>query len=137
MTTEIAPYINFDGQANAAIELYQSALGAEVRERMRWADMPGQEVPDAMKDRVMHACIAVGEQALYVSDVPPDRSLTDGDRAHVMVQLDPERIDQVFAQLAEGGQVTMPLENTFWKARFGALIDRFGVKWMLNAQLPE
>ena len=139
MIDGIHPYLNFAGQASDAIQFYAEALGAEVEGVSRWGEMPGEAVPAAMADRVMHACIRVGENMrIMMSDLPPGREVTAGNAYNVMLQFpDASRIDQVFAALAEGGTVEMPLEDTFWGARFGKVVDRFGVAWMLNATLPQ
>lgn len=135
MITEIAPYLNFAGQASDAIELYKKALGAELVEHMTWGDMPGEGVPPEMAKGIMHACLKVGTQQLFLSDLPPQMELQRGTGASVLLQFDdPAKLDAVFAVLAEGGEITMPLEDTFWNARFGGLKDRFGVSWMLNCQ---
>lgn len=137
MTQTASAYLNFAGEGADAIELYRSALGAEVAEIMHWKDMPG-DVPEAMAGRVMHCGLQIGGSRVYLSDLPPDRTLDRGTHASVLLEFaDPEALDRAFAALAEGGQVEMPVENTFWNARFGKVIDRFGIPWMMNCQLPQ
>ncbi|MCB9760765.1 MAG: VOC family protein [Alphaproteobacteria bacterium] len=136
MTANINPYLNFDGQASEALDFYTSALGGEVEGVMRWKDMPGQEVPPQLADNIMHACLKVGDGRIMLSDLPPHMKVAAGNQAHVMLELtEPDDVDRIFAALSEGGEVKMPVENTFWNARYGHLIDRFGVSWMLNCSL--
>jgi PhnB protein len=135
MITETAAYLNFTGDCAEAIALYQRVLGAELTEHMTWGDMPG-DVPEDMAARVMHAQLTVGKHVFYVSDLPPGRELPAGpNRCSVLMQFDdPDHLDRVFAGLAEDGEATSPPEDTFWNARFGICVDRFGVTWMMNCQ---
>ena len=91
-------------------------------------------VPAGWSDKVMHGNLTIGDQALMGADAPPGRyeepkgiSLS----LHIKSVADAERI---FDELAEGGRVVMPLEKTFWAARFGMLVDRFGIPWMINCE---
>ena len=132
------PYLNFDGNAAEAIELYTAALGASVAELMHWKDMPGEEVPPEMAGRIMHCRLDVGGGHVFLSDLPPHMALKRGSDTSVLLEFDdPDALDRAFAALSEGGSVPMPLENTFWQARFGKVIDRFGIGWMMNCQLPQ
>lgn len=133
---DVHPYLNFRGEASQAIELYTSVFGGEVTAVMRWRDMPGQDFPEAMADHVMHSCITIGGRTVSLSDVPPHIPLASGQENNIMVEFgDPDDLDRAFAALSEGGTVQMPVENTFWGARFGKLTDRFGIRWMFNCQL--
>lgn len=138
MATTVNPYLNFNGQASEALAFYQELLNGEVEGLMRWSDMPGQEVPPELANNVMHSCLKVGEGKIMLSDMPPHMSATRGSNNHVMLNLDaPAEVDRIFAGLAEGGEVKMAVDNTFWGARFGEVVDRFGVSWMLHADLPK
>jgi PhnB protein len=131
--TQITPYLNFDGDAAKAIELYQRVLGAKLEGNVqRFRDMPGAK-PES-KDRVMHAELRLGPNcALMLSDGPPGYPYTPEGNVHVSVQCDdPVDMGKKFDGLAEGGRVTMPLQDTFWGARFGMLTDPYGVRWMFN-----
>lgn len=137
MPFSIAAYLNFDGDAADALDLYHRVLGGEIEERMHWMDMPG-DVPPEMADRLMHSTLKVGSQRLHLSDPPPNVAITRGNAVTVLLQFeDPAELDRVFAALSEGGEVTMPVEDTFWGARFGECTDRFGTRWAMNAQLPQ
>jgi PhnB protein len=132
------PYINFNGEADQAIALYQRALGARTENIMRWKDMPDAKVSGAEGNRVMHALLHVGSGELMVADTPPDQPARPGDNAHINLSFDDTSdMERKFKALAEGGSVTMPLQDTFWGARFGMLKDRFGVQWMFNCQKEQ
>jgi PhnB protein len=136
--TTVNPYLNFDGTAAEAIALYQRALGAQVQFMQRFGEMPDSTFEGDAANRVMHATLTLGSGTLMVADSMPGSSPTAGTAVYVTLQYAGiEEVDQHFAAMSEGATVTMPLENTFWGARFGTLTDRFGVNWMFNAELPK
>lgn len=136
--TTVNAYLNFDGTAAEAIALYQHALGANVSFLQRFAEVPGSTFEGEVGRRVMHATLTLGSGTLMISDSMPGSPLSRGTSLHVCLQYaGTEEVDRHFAALSEGGQVTQPLENTFWGARFGTLVDRYGVNWMFNAELPK
>lgn len=131
------PYLNFDGTCGEAFARYEQILGGRL-EVMTFADMPGAApAPATAGDRVLHARLIVGEQTLMGSDTPPGQPcLPQG--MHVALQLDrPGDAERIFRDLADQGVVTMPLEATFFAARFGMCIDRFGTPWMVNCEQPD
>ena len=132
---KLNPYLNFNGTAAKAIKLYETALGAKVENVMPWTDMPGQPpAPDA-KDRLMHAVLRIGEGLVMLSDSPPGAPVTIGTNAHVTLDFD-DAADMArrFDALSAGGKITMPLQDTFWGAKFGMLQDAFGIQWMFNCE---
>ncbi len=137
--TTVNVYLNFDGTASDAIALYERALGAKVTFLQRFSEIPGASFEGADGARVMHATLTFGGGTVMISDTMPGAgTLSAGTTMNVAVQYDStDEVDAQFAVLAEGGRVTMPLENTFWGARFGTLVDRYGVNWMFNAELPK
>jgi PhnB protein len=139
--TNLNPYINFNGDADKAIKLYEKALGAKAENVMRWGDMPpgeGGQIKPEHRNRVMHALLHVGKGELMLADTLPDRPARPGDNAHVNLSFDNVAdMQKKFDALAAGGQVTMPLQDTFWGARFGMLKDAFGVQWMFNCQKEQ
>jgi PhnB protein len=133
---QINPYLNFNGTADKAVQLYQSALGAKVQNIMRFGDAAtNMPVAPADKNRVMHAVLDLGPSVIMLSDTMPNAPVgTDG---NVHITLDFEDADEMatkFDALAAGGKVTMPLQNTFWGARFGMLTDAYGIHWMFNCE---
>ena len=132
---KLNPYLNFNGTAAKAIKLYETALGAKVENMMPWADAPGAPPSPETKDRVMHAALRIGEGAVMLSDSQPGVPVTAGSNMHVTLDFD-DAVDMArkFEALSAGGKVTMPLQDTFWGAKFGMLTDAFGVSWMFNCE---
>jgi len=134
----VNPYLNFDGTASDAIALYERALGAKVQFIQRFGEMPGSTFEGADATRVMHATLTIGTGTVMISDSMPGTTLSHGTDIHVCLQYDgTAEVDAHFAAMSEGAQVTMPLDDTFWGARFGTLTDRYGIHWMFNAELPK
>jgi PhnB protein len=131
-------YLNFNGTASEAIALYERALGATVLFLQRFGDTPEMELQGETANHVMHATLSIGSTSLMVSDAMPGSSVTPGTNTHVCLQYaNLDDVDEQFAAMSEGARVLMPLENTFWGARFGMLVDRYGISWMFNAELPK
>ena len=135
----VQPYLFFDGKCEEAVEFYRRALGAEVEMMMRFQDCPEPAqpgmVPPGSENKVMHAALRIGDTMVLASDgrclgQPEFRgfalSLTAANEAEA---------DRLFAALADGGQVQMPLSKTFFSPRFGMVADRFGVSWMVYVAL--
>ncbi len=133
------PYLNFNGNAGEAIALYQRALGATLDGPiMRWGDVPDMNCAPADKDRVMHAMLRIGGGIVMISDTMRDQPATTGTNVHVVMHFaDPADMAKKFDALAAGGKVAMPLADTFWGAKFGILVDAFGVSWMFNCDLKQ
>ena len=131
------PYLNFNGNCREALDHYQQVLGAKLVFQHTWAESPmADQAPAGRGDAIMHATLQFADGSLLMaSDCPPEYfkpmqgfSLSVN-AAHV------EEAERLFAGLSEGGQVTMPLERTFWAERFGMCTDRFGVAWMVNCEM--
>jgi PhnB protein len=133
---QINPYLNFNGTADKAIQLYQSALGAKVQNIMRFGDAAnGMPVAPADKNRVMHAVLDLGPSAIMMSDTMRDAQVSAGGNVHITLDFDSvDDMTKKFDALAAGGKVTMPLSDTFWGARFGMLTDAYGIHWMFNCE---
>ena len=135
---QMNPYLNFDGTARQAIELYERALGAKVDGIQTFADIPGNTPAGANAHRVMHALLHIGNGTVMISDTGPDMPLTVGNNVHVCLDFDDAaEMTRRFHALAAGGQVNMPLQDTFWGARFGMLTDAYGIRWMFNCNLKH
>jgi PhnB protein len=132
---QVQPYLFFDGRCEEAVEFYRSALGAEVTMLMRFKDSPEPlepgMVPPGAGDKVMHVSFRIGETTVLASDGRCEgRPSFQGFSLSLTVPNEAEA-ERLFASLAEGGQVQMPLTKTFFSPRFGMVADRFGVSWML------
>jgi PhnB protein len=93
-------------------------------------------VPAEWRSKIMHAKLAVGDMVLMGSDAPPGRFDKPKGFSVTLGLSDPAEAERIFAALAENGTVQMPLEQTFWAARFGMCVDRFGIPWMINCEQP-
>src|ERR1043165_8460595 len=130
------PYLNFDGNTRDAMTFYQKSLGGDLQiQTFADAHVPG---PPGSENRVMHARLARGNAVLMASDTMPGHTFSQGTNIHVNVDCESvEEIEKAFKAMSQGGQVVMPLADQFWGARFGMLVDKFGVHWMFNCELPK
>lgn len=128
------PYLNFGGNCREALEFYQACFQGEVSELMTFGEAQ-QDVPEEIKNHVIHASFKADGIHFMASDGPPGISIQAGNMVTLSIHHDNEAEQaSLFNALAEGGEVTMPLADTFWGARFGELTDRFGIRWMFNCQ---
>ena len=131
----IQPYLFFDGKCEEALNFYKTALGAEVTGLMRFKDSPEPAQPGMMppgsENKVMHAAFRIGETILMASDGRCQGHPTFQGTALSLTVTNDAEAERLFAALATGGQVQMPLTKTFFSSRFGMAADRFGVSWMI------
>ncbi len=133
----ICVYLNFNGEANEAVDFYSNIFGGEVK-KMTYAQMPGIEnfsPSEEQKNLIMHASIDMGDGLIYISDVLPGMGpeTVQGNNVGVVFHTtDYDRAKEVYEALIDGGTVLMPFEKTFWSEGFGDLVDRFGVSWYVD-----
>jgi PhnB protein len=130
---KMIPYLMFQGNAEEAINFYVKNLGASVAFMQRYGDspMPGADADAAQK--IMHASMQIGESILMISDSMKGQTVSQGNNVHLSIDApDVTKLETLFNNMAAGGKVDMPLQDTFWGARFGMLTDQFGVHWMFN-----
>ena len=97
------------------------------------AGAPSEEhAPPEWRDKILHASLAVGDNLLMGSDAPPDDYETPKGISVSIHIADPADAERVFHALAENGTVQLPIQQTFWAARFGMLVDQFGIPWMIG-----
>src|SRR6185503_17981974 len=130
-------YVTFAGNCEEALNFYKEALDGEIIQVSHMGD--GQmEVPEILKDKVMHARLQIGESVLYMSDTFDPASVKQGNNVSLSLEIeDTTQLEKLFSSLSAGGTVKMPLEDTFWGARFGMFTDKFGIHWMMNCQLKK
>jgi len=132
---QVNPYLSFKGQCEAAFRFYEQCLGAQVGPIFRYAGTPlADQVPADWQDKVMHSSVTFGDQVLMGGDVAPDRYEAPRGFSmsiHIKSAADAERI---FDELARDGRILVALEKTFWAARFGMVVDRFGIPWLINCE---
>lgn len=132
----IIPYLNFDGNTREAMEFYKRCTGGTLAIQS-FADAK-MAVPPGTENRIVHAHLTSGSGELMASDTMPGQPLQQGNNVHVSVQCDSvDEIDRLFKGFSDGATITMPLADQFWGAKFGMLIDKFGVNWMFNCELKK
>lgn len=142
----IIPYLYFNGNCEEALNFYQATLGGQIPYIGRYKDVPptveNQKVSEADGEKVMHATLYYGNGgSIMASDVPegygggPDFK-TDSNVSLSLNADSREQADAIFNGLSAGGEITMPLQETFWGAYFGMWTDKFGIKWMVNYDDP-
>jgi PhnB protein len=132
----IDPYLTFDGRCEAAFKQYADVLRGQIVAKFTFGETPAAEhVPPGSRDKIMHIRLVAGDQALMGSDCTPDHPY-EGIRGNsVSLNVDAiEEAERIYRELSKGGTVTMPLQETFWAARFGMFTDQFGVPWMINCE---
>ena len=130
---QLSPYLNFNGQCEAAFKFYEKCLGGKIEAMITIAGTPAEEhAPPELRNKILHARLIVGGDALMGSDAPPDRyEAPKGFSVSLQID-DPADAERIFHALAENGIVQMPIQQTFWADRFGMLVDQFGIPWMIN-----
>ena len=131
----VNPYLVFNGRCEEAFTFYAECLGGKIEAMLPHAGTPAEShVPAEWREKIMHARLNVGEDVIMGSDAPPGH-FEQPKGFSVTIQLtEPAEADRIFQRLSEGATVTMPIQQTFWAARFGMLVDRFGTPWMVNCQ---
>ena len=132
---QMTPYLSFNGQCEEAFKFYEQCLGGQLGTIFRYAETPlAARVPDDWQDKVMHSSLRLGDQMLMGGDLAPDRYVEPKGFQLSLQIASMAEAERVFHALAEGGQVVLPLEKTFWAARFGMVVDRFGIPWLVNCE---
>ncbi|HEY2918511.1 MAG TPA: VOC family protein [Candidatus Binatia bacterium] len=132
---QLNPYLTFNGQCEAAFKFYEQCLGGKIVAMVAHAGTPAEEhVPAEWRNKILHARLIVGDEVLMGSDAPPDRYEEAKGFSVTLGVDDPVDAERIFYALAEKGTVRMPLQQTFWALRFGMLVDRFGIPWMVNCE---
>ncbi len=134
------PYLNFGGNCREAFTRYQEIFGGEL-DIMAMKDMPpgeADDLPPEAADMVMHAALRFGEDDLLMASDDPTGGFHGAHGMYVNLSLaDVAEAERAFGELAEGGEVTMPMGETFWAKRFGMCTDRFGTPWMVNVDKEQ
>ena len=132
---QLNPYLTFDGRCEEAFKFYEKVLGGKIKAMMTFEGSPAAEhTPPEWHKKIMHATLDVGGEPLMGSDGSPKHY---SEPKGFAVSLSPTKVadaERIFNAFAEGGKVGMPLQQTFWAARFGMVTDRFGIPWMINCE---
>lgn len=136
----LTPYLNFDGNTEEAFNFYRSVFGGDFMGEgfMRFGGMPdSDQLPEEIKNRVMHVTLPVGDSLLMASDTMPGYGgeFVVGNNSSIMISPESrEEADRLFDALSEGGKAEMPMQDMFWGAYFGSFTDKYGVSWMIHYQ---
>ena len=130
-------YLNYGGNCAEAFHFYEEHLGGKIVFMMTFAQMPDpKQIPPGMEDGVLHVAMNLGETMIMASDVPPER-FQPMRSVYLSLGVDSdEEAERVYKLLVEGGEVFMPIQETFFATRFAMLRDRFGTSWMVVHNLP-
>lgn len=134
---KVNPYLNFDGKTEEAFLFYKSIFGGEFIAHMKMSDAPDMNhLPKEEMNRVMHISLPLGKDTILMgSDILPSvgHELNVGNNVYVSIHpTNREEADRFFAGLSKGGEIEMPMADQFWGDYFGSLVDRFGIRWMIN-----
>ena len=131
---QIQPYLFFEGRTEEALEFYKGKLGAQVEFLMRYKDNPDPKYnPPNSGEKVMHSCFRVGDTQVMASDGNCTGKPSFQGFSLTFNAADEADAKRRFTALAEGGQVNLPLSETFFAKSFGMVADRFGLNWMVMA----
>ncbi|MGO8719482.1 MAG: VOC family protein [Acidobacteriaceae bacterium] len=130
---QLNPYLLFNGNCEAAFKFYAQHLGGKIEEIHTFAGSPMEnQLSPEWRDKVMHARMTVGSTVLMGSDAPPGRYQPPQGFSVSLNLNDPADADRVYQALSANGTITMPLQKTFWAAKFAMFTDSFGIPWMIN-----
>ena len=132
---QMSPYLSFKGQCEAAFTFYAQCLGGQIGPMHRYAGSPmAADAPAEWQDKVMHGSVTVCGLVLMGADVAPAHYAEPKGFSLSLQMTSETEAERIFGDLAEGGRMVMPLEKTFWAARFGMVVDRFGTPWLINCE---
>jgi PhnB protein len=132
---QLSPYLNFNGQCEAAFKFYEQCLGGKIVTMATYEETPlAEQVPPEWRHKIIHATLEVGDQVLMGCDVPPERYEEPKGFSVTIGSIDLAEAGRIFNALAENGKVSVPLQKTFWTVGFGMLVDQFGIPWMINCR---
>ncbi len=132
---QMNPYLYFDGDCEAAFKFYEAVLGANIVVMMTHEGTPAAEqVPAEWRAKILHGRLTIGDQVLMASDAPPGRFEKQAGFSLNLGFTDAAEAERIFHALANNGTEIMPIAETFWAVRFGMLVDRFGIPWMVNCE---
>ena len=136
----INTYLNFNGNTEEAFNFYKSVFGGEFKTLQRYKDTPDAEkMPASAQEKIMHVALPIGDNMLMGTDTGDGMpQVTFGTNSSIAIEASSEdEANNLFKGLSDGGNVTMPLQKTFWGAYFGMVTDKFGIQWMVNYTYPQ
>ncbi len=136
MLTAVNPYLAFNGTCETAFNFYKSVFGGQFDEIHRYKDIPGQEIPESEKEKIMHVSLKLTDHVWLMgadaSEVFGQKTIFGDSITITLCTVDEEQTRRIYQALSEGGKMTMPLEKTFWADLYAVFTDKFGICWALN-----
>ena len=133
---KVNTYLNYGGNCGDAFRFYVKELGAKINMLMTHGQSPVPGLGEEMKDKVLYASLSIADTVVMGSDVPADR-FQPMRSVYLCLSVDSDaEAERVYALLSEGGQVFMPIQETFFASKFAQLRDRFGTSWMIIHEKP-
>jgi PhnB protein len=131
-------HLIFDGQCETAFRFYEECFGAKVITMLKWSESPAaSQAPPGAADRIMHATLKLADSYVFGADAFPGKYETPKGFSVLFSVGNPQEAEQVFQKLADGGNVTMPLQETFWAKSYGVVTDKYGIPWEINCSKPR
>lgn len=132
---QVTPYLSFKGDCEEAFKFYEQNLGAKIEGMFRYGDSPMADTVSAdWSGKIMHGSIRIGEYVLMGADMAGEHYQAPQGVSLSLHMKNVSEAEALFNSLVNGGQVIVPLEKTFWAERFGMIVDRFGIPWMINCE---
>src|SRR5437762_644440 len=130
-------YLNYGGNCEQAFRFYEQHLGGKITMMMTHGEQPGAgNIPPEWKKAILHARITIGDTELLAADVPPERFQPMRSAYLALSVTSTEEAERIYMLLSDGGQIFMPMEETFFAFRFAMLRDKFGTSWMILHERP-
>jgi PhnB protein len=131
------PYLYFDGQCEEAFNFYEKCLGGKITFMLTYEKSPmADRTPPGYAKKILHAGLASPDGVLEGCDAPPGEYKKPQSFCVMLRPKDASEAEHIFNALAEGGTVQMPIGETFWAVRFGMVVDRFRMPWLINYEKP-
>jgi PhnB protein len=131
-------YLNYGGNCEQAFRFYEQHLGGKITMMMTHGQQPNaKDVPPAWTNAILHARMNIGETELFAADVPPERFQPMRSAYLSLTVNSIEEAERIYNLLSDGGQIFMPMQETFFAFRFAMLRDKFGTSWMILHERPQ
>lgn len=133
---KVFPYLNYGGNAEEAVDFYVTTLDAKIEMLSKFSDAPQMPVPEDQKNKILHGRFTIGDSLIMVSDGRSGENFSGNNVSMSIAFSNVGDMKVKFEKLSQGGKVTMPVQDTFWGATFGILVDKYGISWMVNCGKP-
>jgi PhnB protein len=135
--TKIVPYLSFAGNCEEAFNFYKECLNGEITNINYYEGSP-MEVPEEFKKKILHITLQFENCEIMAADATPEQPFVQGNNVAISINLDDNsKAEKYFKNLSNGANIIMPFADTFWDARFGMLVDKFGINWMVNCEIKK